>query len=127
MIEVLPRLNDRVLLDDSLRPFWMLLHFNGLHPNWSGQEQTNWFFKSVRFIVTFLAVFLVSTYCLSLIYSLYVSFTLFEDNGKTLYMMCLMLSGLHFMYRYLKYGDIFEVLQRLERDRNEFLKRFLCC
>ena len=107
MIEVLPRLNDRVLLDDSLRPFWMLLRFNGLHPDWCGQQQRNWFFKSVRFIVTFVAVFLVSTKCLSWIYLIFFLGDIFEKNAMMFYLTCLMSHGLHFMYRYLKYGDVF--------------------
>ena len=107
MMEALPRLNDRVLLDDSLRPFRMLLRFSGLHPDCCGQQQRNWLFRSVRFIVTFLAVLLVSTNCLSLIHSLYSSFNLFEDNGKALYTMSAMSLGLHFMYRYMKYEDEF--------------------
>ena len=104
----LPRLNDRVLLDDSLRPFWMLLRFSGLHPSWCGQHQRNWFSSSVRFIVSFLAVLLVSTNCLSQIYSLYSSVNLFEDNRlTTLYGTCLMSSGLYFMSIYMRYRDEF--------------------
>ena len=107
MMEALPRLNDRVLLDDSLRPFWMLLCYSGLHPDWRGQQQRNWFFISVRLIVTFVAVFLVSTNCLSWICVLFSSGDLFANEGKALYMMCLMSYGLYFMYIYMRYSDEF--------------------
>ena len=106
-MEALPRLNDRVLLDDSLRPYWMLLRFNGLLPDWCGQEHCNWFFSSVRFIVTFVAVSLVSTNFLSCISLLISSSNLFENGLTTLYMACLMSYGLQFMYRYMRYGDEF--------------------
>ena len=102
-----PRLNDRVLLDDSLRPFWMLLRFNGLHPDWCGQHQRNRFFRSVRFIVTFVAVLLVSTNCLSLICVLFSSGDLYENRGRTLYLTSGMLYGLQFMYRNIVYRDEF--------------------
>ena len=107
MMEAPPRLNDRVLLDDSLRPFWMLLHFNGLHPDWCGQHQRNRLFRFVRFIVTFVAVLLVSTNCLSSIYLLFASTNLSEIGCRILYRTCLMTSGLHYMYRYMRYGDDF--------------------
>ena len=103
----LPKPNDRVLLDDSLRPYWMFLRFNGLHPEWCGQHQRNWFFNFVRFIVTFVAVLLVSTNCLSWIRLLFSSGDLFENEGKSVYMMCLMLYGLYFMYIYMKHRDKF--------------------
>ena len=108
MLEALPRLSDRVLLDDSLRPFWLLLRFSGLHPDCCGQQQRNWLFRSVRFIVTFLAVLLVSTNCLSLIYSLYSSFNLFEFNGLVTFIRALLMShSLRFMYIYMRYSDEF--------------------
>ena len=75
--EVKPVADERVLLDDSLRPLWMFIRYNGILPNFLDQENRNCLFYIFRLLFTSSIVLTI------LMYTAFELFQLVTEIPKT--------------------------------------------
>jgi len=106
MTAVQPIFDERVLLDDSLRPMWTFLRYNRLLPNFFHQNPEKRQCYIARFVVTVIAALII------LIYSLYLTLHSMKTSTtaemiEISYNLIIMLTALFFQYQYLTNGDVF--------------------
>ena len=111
MTEVRPMVDERVLLDDSLRPMWTFFRFNGLLPDFCHRQQKTRLRYFIHAMIIFLAALLLINYLIIKTASLYYL------NHRSRREIFIIMSGtisslfaLYFLRHYLKFGDEFSQL-----------------
>ena len=103
--------DERVLLDDSLRPIWTFFRFTGLLPDFWHRQQKTRLRYFIHTVITFLAALFLITFLIIKIVSLYY---LIHHSQRDIFIIVpgtiSSLFALYFLCHYLKFGDEFSQL-----------------
>ena len=110
-LKVQSKEDERVLLDDNLRPIWMLLHYNGLLPDLTLRREKNQLLRTIRFAFTFLVTLLICSIAAHELVQLFLVMLSNRDllnMTNTFYILLTYLSALAHEYQFLKHIKEFQ-------------------
>ena len=92
--EVKPVAEERVLMDESFRPLWMFIRYNGILPDFLDHENVNRLFFIARFLVTSFIAGTILIYTAFELFELVVEIPKTNDKTKTVFVLLYFLFGL---------------------------------
>ena len=116
---------ENILLDDTLRPVWKFVFYNGILADSFPQKTQKWPFYVTRFTVTVLIVLLLLVYTIFLLIQLLFSFSLeliVLDKVMITYSFTLLSSGVFCQYYYLRrQKELFQFLNDWKEIETQYL------
>ena len=90
---VKPVTDERVLLDDSLRPMWTFLRWNGILPDFLGQETERGLSYGARFLWTLVIAVLIASYFVFELHQLFVEIPEMNSTYGSVIILSLLING----------------------------------